>query len=288
MAGRVLCSDEEAVRRGYRGPANARRRQVLRETIAALEPADALSRYHRLAGQNLDRWRAQSAPSGSKLTIEVRPGDWGEVTLSLTQTYGECFAVLNMANAELPGGGYVEGAVAQEENIFRRSDCHFRVGDAELDRELDRYRPEVTRLLSGEDGVVYLDAEHSRVCVRGPEAKDRTDLGYPWLADDTVFPFFELRSAAQDLRGGSEFDSHDARRRIAAQLNTLRQHGIRHVVLGAFGCGAFLNPAKHVARLYRQELAARAGDFSVVAFAIFAAGYGPDNFKPFAAVFGRE
>ena len=64
---------------------------------------------------------------------------------------------------------------------------------------------------------------------------------------------------------------------------------MRHAVLSAFGCGAFLNPADQVARIYRQELHKRATHFDVIAFAIFHAGYGPDNFKPFEKEFaGRQ
>jgi len=61
---------------------------------------------------------------------------------------------------------------------------------------------------------------------------------------------------------------------------------IRHAVLGAFGCRAFRNPAKKVAYIYREEIAARREHFDVVAFAIFSAGYGPDNHGPFVEVFG--
>ena len=58
-------------------------------------------------------------------------------------------------------------------------------------------------------------------------------------------------------------------------------------MLGAFGCGAFLNPGAEVARLYKDELARRAEAFEVVVFAVYAAGYGPGNFGPFKAVFER-
>ena len=220
--------------------------------------------------------------------MQVFPGDWGEVTRSLTRAHGTCFAVLNMANAYLPGGAYVEGAVAQEENLFRRTDCHFRVGEDEYDSDFDRYRPEMTKLLSAQDGRVYLDVQHARVCIRGAEDRSRADLGYSWLPEDEVFPFFELRAAAQDLRDGSDFNPHDTRRRISAQLHTLHERGIRHVVLGAFGCGAFRNPADRVARLYREEITNRKRDFSVIAFAVFSAGYGPNNYIPFAEVFRGE
>lgn len=59
-----------------------------------------------------------------------------------------------------------------------------------------------------------------------------------------VFPFYEMRAAADDLRGGQRFDSASMRKKVAAQFDTLQEHGIRHTVLSAFGCGAFGNPAR--------------------------------------------
>lgn len=259
----------------YDDPVMAQRRRVLRETIAAFEQRGPELRA--LARANLERWRkAATPPAGPK--VQVLSGDWGDVTLQLTRLHGRCFAALNMANAFHPGGAYVEGTAAQEENMFRRSDCHFTVPAGEYDRA-------TSELISGAAGRVMLDASTPRVAVRGSEDRKAADLGYRWLADDEVFPFFELRAAAVDLRGGLTFDPLEARRRIAAQLDTLVDAGLRHAVLGAFGCGAFHNPARVVARLYREELAPRLASFDLVAFAIFDAGYGPDNFGPFATAF---
>ena len=289
MAGRCLWP-ESVIEQwlGTDDPVAARRRQVLRETVDAFEWADPPDRYHRLAQANLERWRTRHAPhSGAPgLRVEVLPGDWGEVALAMTMAHGECFAVLNMANAYLPGGAYIEGAGAQEENMFRRTDCHFRVGDDQIAATVDEYLPEMTRLLSARDGVVYLDTDHPRVCIRGPEDRSAPDLGYPWLPETRIFPFFELRAAAQDLRDGLPFDPFEARKRIAAQLDTLVAGGVRHCILGAFGCGAFCNPADQVARIYREEIEARSEDFDVIAFAVFHPGYGPDNFTPFARELG--
>ena len=286
MPGRDLCSDAEAERRGFAGAVAARRREVLRETLRAFEAAEPKDRYHQLAAANLARWREQARrrPLPASPLVEVLPGDWGEVTRAVTAASGACFAVLNMANAHVPGGAYVEGAAAQEENMFRRTDCHFRIGDDEYDRAADRYRAASTRRLCAADGAVPLDVRLPRVCIRGQEDRSRADLGYAWLRDDEVFPFFELRAAAQDLRDGTAFDPREARRRIAAQLDTLVAHGVRHAVLGAFGCGAFCNPAEAVAAIYRAEIEARRPAFVRIAFAVFAAGYGPGNFAPFARV----
>lgn len=76
-------------------------------------------------------------------------------------------------------------------------------------------------LISGKNGKIYLDTKQQRICIRGPEDRTKPNLGYQWLADDEVFPFYELRSAAQDLRGGIPFNDKETRRRIAAQLDTL-------------------------------------------------------------------
>lgn len=86
---------------------------------------------------------------------------------------------------------------------------------------------------------------------RGAEDATRKDLGYAWLEDTEIFPFYELRAAAQDLRGGVPFDPQVAKLQITAQFQTLKDQGVRHVVLGAFGCGAFCNPPKAVAAIYQ-------------------------------------
>lgn len=284
MPGRHLPSEAAMIESGYGRPDMVRRRAILRETLDRLASA-ILSDFHDTAARNLTLWRREKTTPVPHGKICVISGDWGDVTLQLTRKHGACFAVLNMANAYVPGGGYVEGMVAQEENMFRRTDCHFQIGPEEYDTSSDRYWPEMTRLLSAGEGRVYLDTERPRICVRGPEDRTRSDLGYAWLPNDLIFPFYELRASAQDLRGGASFDHTEARDRIVAQLDTLRDAGVRHVVLSAFGCGAFLNPATEVARLYKEEIDKRLDDFALIAFAVFAAGYGPDNFAPFAAEF---
>ncbi len=285
MPGRLLLSESAAHAHGYGSPEMSRRRELLRETLDAFSSAPE-GHHAETARVNLTRWRDAAegpAPCGRVLVL---PDDWGVATQSLTRRFGACFAVLNMANAFVAGGGYVEGMAAQEENLFRRSDCHFSLTPDQMDPTTGRYRAAMTSLLSAEEGRVYLDTTRPRTCIRGPEDRSAADLGYPWLREEDLFPFYELRAAAVDLRGRpASFDAGEARRRIAAQLDTLRAHDVRFAVLGAFGCGAFCNPAPEVARLYREQLDLRRTEFALVAFAIFDAGYGPDNYTPFADAF---
>merc|ERR1712107_221076 len=110
-----------------------------------------------------------------------------------------------------------------------------------------RYTANMTKLLEANNENyperVYLDRELPRVCIRGKEARSDAGIGYDWLNDDEIFPFFEMRAAAVDLRLGHPFDPEIARKRIRAQFQTCIEQGIRHVILSAFGCGAFRNPA---------------------------------------------
>lgn len=264
----------------------ATRCTVLHQTLLAFD--ERRDELNDTAMRNLQRWASSANASRIRTdsaVVHVLPGDWGDVTRQLTQTYGRLFASLNMANAYGPGGGYVEGCAAQEENMFRRTDCHYSLELDQMDEDRQLYAPALTDLLNAEGGRVYLDTECPRVCVRGPEDFDRETLGYEWLADDQIFPFYELRAAAVDLRGGRAFDDEEMTRRVRAQFDTLVDAGVRHVVLSAFGCGAFQNPAHRVAAIYREAVETRARDFDVIAFAIFHAGYGPDNFAPFAEAF---
>lgn len=157
-------------------------------------------KYHCYANQNVQTWKTSAkAVEGDSCDLYVLPGDWGDVTQYVTKLYGETHASLNMANAYTPGGAYVEGTVAQEENMWRRTDCHFSV------QKRERYPKSESNLLNAVDGRVYLDAKTPRVCLRGPEDQKKENFGYKLLDKTEVFPFYELRAAAADLRGGKKF-----------------------------------------------------------------------------------
>ncbi|MBS0461599.1 MAG: DUF2263 domain-containing protein [Proteobacteria bacterium] len=285
MQMRPYSSDQQALAAGFSGVDCQRRREVLRETLAALTPYAYPTRQHALAQANLAAWRASASTPATAASVQIVTEDWGEAALRMARTCGVRPAVLNMANAYHPGGAYREGARAQEENMFRRSDCHFHVNADELAADGRTYSAAMTRLLSGCDGCVYLDMAQPRVCLRGPEIPEAVDLGYHWLPTSDVFLFHELRAAGPDLRDGRRFDPGDARRRIAAILDTLGAAGVRHVVLGAIGCGAFRNPPREVAAIFKQEIEQRRSCFDAIVFAIRHAGYGPDNFAIFYDVF---
>ncbi len=285
MPGRDPIPEPSFVGTQFDGHRHRQRRAVLRDTLARLE-GDGRARMHDLARRNLARWaegaRGRGAAPG--LRVRVIASDWGEATLRATMATGICHAALNMANAWLPGGRYIEGTGAQEENLFRRTDCHFTIDDTVRDPRTDRYHPTITALLNAEGGRVMLDASRPRVCIRGPEDSARQDLGYALLPEDEVFPFHELRAAAINC-ARQRFDKDEAGRRVKAQLDTLRDAGLTHAILSAFGCGAFMNPPEIVSRLYRTELEKDDRGLREVTFAIFDPGWETGNFKAFEEAF---
>ena len=270
--------------------------KVLIDTLKAFETKGAEFKRH--AEQNLATWKKNMVSNELLFQVQIVQGDWGDVALNMTKTFGTTFAVLNMANALTPGGGYTEGLIAQEENMFRRTDCHFSIKPSSLSPDRNTYLEETTKQLNAltpaDDPRVYIDIDHPRVCVRGRENQDAEDLGYTFLPDNEIFPFYELRAAACDLRKVPDvakppFKRSDARRRICAILNTLHANKIKHVVLGALGCGAFENPTTDVAQIFHEEIQKMKSQFTVITFAIFNAGYGKsDNFEKFQDIFKTQ
>ena len=264
---------------GGTDPYKPTRIRIMDDTILSLSSSSVLRGLHVRASRNLAHWRSSIGAPHQGLILRVVSGDWGVVTGDVTREFGETFAVLNMANAITFGGGYLRGCAAQEENMFRRTDCHFANNGVGPN---GKYTHGMSSLINAENGFVHLDIANPRVCFRGPEDVSLPGFGYEQLHPHSIFPFYELRAAAKDLRGGKTFNYAKCLERIIAQFRTLKQNGIRHVVLSAFGCGAFENPAPQVARAYREALTRYRGDFDVVIFAIFYAGYGPrGNFDAF-------
>ena len=113
-------------------------------------------------------------------------------------------------------------------------------------------------LISGKNGSVHLSLT-PLVCIRSREEyDDLQSLGYPFLLCDQIFPFLELRSAAVDCskkrKPSNGSDLRKMETRVEAQFTTLIANGIRHVVLSAFGCGAFKNDPSDIAWVYKQAV----------------------------------
>ena len=164
--------------------------------------------------------------------------------------------VLNMASAKNPGGGVYGGAGAQEEYLFRCSDYFrflFQYADpAMFDCEKEYgipHNPHHSYPLKRNFGGVY---SHGVTVFRDTEANGYALLDSPWqvnfvaVAANNIRRFMNGRTTIPDNFVPSTLNL------IRTILRIAYNNGQRRLVLGAFGCGAFANPPKHVAQLFKQ------------------------------------
>lgn len=202
--------------------------------------------------------------------VEVIESDCLDAAARLSQE-GKRVLLLNMANQFRRGGGYSHGSGAQEEDLFRRTtlsaslnDNHYKATSA-IDRMLGQRGKGI-----GEFGVLYSD--NITVFRRG------RDQGYAFMSEADMFDISVVSSAAYDLRTlassvkpGTQQYIDGMQHKIRNQLRVAVQTRHRHLVLSAFGCGAFKNDPATVAQFYRDVLSERefAGKFDLVQFAIY-------------------
>lgn len=256
-----------------------------------------------MAMANLDGWAHSTSasnkpPDQRDLRVYLVQDDSLDCAHHLTKRYGRTFAVLNMANAYTVYGGVRSGSGAQEENMARRTTISYNTpNNYRMNIQPTKYTPDASALVNGDKGRVMLVNNKVSVCFRTRELYQTGNIrGYEFMDQGDWFPFYELRSAALNVKHLTDHApsmykvdidqvEENMKRRIGAQFDTLQKAGVRDVVLSAFGCGAFGNDPTRIATLYAHELLQRSDKFNVVAVAIFYAGFGKNNYQEFKAAF---
>ncbi|NEV60384.1 TIGR02452 family protein [Thiorhodococcus minor] len=206
---------------------------------------------------------------------ETRVQVTNETTLGAAERLVECGLrplALNFANGVHPGGGFLNGALAQEEVLCRSSALYATLeGDPMYAAHARRPRPDST------DWAIY-----------SPEVPVfRRDDGAPL---DAPWPLSVLTCAAPYAPAIGQPEAGDLlQQRIHRVLAIARAFGHETLVLGAWGCGAFDNDPVRTARDFRQALETDfASAFNEVVFAI--ADWSPERrfLGPFREVFTAD
>ena len=188
----------------------------------------------------------------------------------------ERIAVLNFASARNPGGGYVGGAKAQEEDLCRNALLYPCLLQAPDYYAAHRASPD----------LLYSD----RVIWSPDVPVHRGDDGR-LLAEP--YPISFLTSAAPNagealrrdpgVRGRIRRVLHQRAERVLA---VAAHHGARQLVLGAWGCGVFRNDPGEVAEAFHTHLTgAFSSAFERVTFAVWDRTPDSANRAAFAARF---
>lgn len=189
-------------------------------------------------------------------------------------------AILNLANEETIGGGAFNGAIAQEEYLFRVSDLPFGLlayATNEGQPYFSGHRPYYGPGSFNATDVIYSENH----IYRGKSVKKngRIEFRYDDLDQDDPrdnnkkipkrVPVNFVTSAALRVVGPNQFEEIIAGQRhvcdiftadvihaakIYNQIKVAIDEGNTAIVLGAFGCGAFDNDPIRMAQLYRDIL----------------------------------
>ncbi|KAH3766266.1 general transcriptional repressor [Pelomyxa schiedti] len=178
--------------------------------------------------------------------------------------------VLNMASPKRPGGGYMNGANGQEENLFRRSNYFQILEDPE---NVDRKRtwgyplPEFGAVYSAGVSVFRASEENGYAFLGTPEQFDFIALS-AYISPKLV-PALKYWPTAQKNEFAMDPKFADKTKdKLSLIFETAWQKGYDSLVLSAFGCGAFRNPPLHMAYLFKEVMAHYQGAFARIIFAI--------------------
>ena len=190
----------------------------------------------------------------NKAELMIKSMDSFDVSFDLKRR-GLNPVVLNMASADYPGGGYKRGAGAQEESLFRRSCLHLCL-DGKQKKEL--YPIDTTDAIYTNDVIVIKDNELHNYSYYENDYKKMSIITCPAVKCNKNITMVDYDKNVYNIM----YKKLDLIFRMAFY------YGHDCIVLGAFGCGAYHNPAMKVASICRELYLKYAYCFKNVSFAI--------------------
>lgn len=203
-------------------------------------------------------------------------------------------AVLNFASASNPGGGVVNGSSAQEECLCRCSTLYFNLTEDYLWENF--YQPHRQErnpvhnddLIYTPDVVVFKTDTASPVLMPETEWKKVNVItcAAPNLRENpaNLFTMADGNKAATVTDDELEKIHIKRGRKI---LQAAAANGNEVVILGAFGCGAFMNKPEVVAKAYSQLMKEFKNVFETIEFAVYCSPRDDTNFRIFAEILNK-
>ncbi|MFK7031453.1 TIGR02452 family protein [Flavobacterium oreochromis] len=188
-------------------------------------------------------------------------------------------ALLNFASAKNPGGGFLDGASAQEESLARSSSLY---ASLTKDRTMYEYNRSQTTFLYSD----YMIYSPNTIFWFDDEG---TTLLEPIIADVITSPAPNKgamlhRERTNELPQIEEVFSQ----RIKKVLHIANQQKVDTLILGAWGCGVFRNDPQMVAELFKKVIDQEyANAFKRIVFAIYDRSKEKLILKAFEEVFDK-
>lgn len=182
-------------------------------------------------------------------------------------------ALLNFASARNPGGGFINGAKAQEEDLCRCSGLY----------PCLMSQPEYYKANRDHESALYTDHLIYSPNVPWFRTRSRDAPHTMFLASVITAPAPNAGVVLdRDPAAGSVVEAA-LRRRAGLVLAVAAEHGHRTILLGAWGCGVFRNSPALVADAFGKWLESDtfAGAFDRVVFAIYDRSDGQSTLSAF-------
>lgn len=205
-----------------------------------------------------DRISTLSACDTPQPVVRIVDGTTQKVAHDLATGKGH-LGLLNFASARNPGGGFLNGAKAQEEDLCRCSGLY-----PCLLQCMDYY--EANR---GQSSLLYTD--HAIFSPKVPFFKTSGTgelLPAPFLASVITMPAPNSGPFLDDNPKGGRQLEETFLRRWENVLRVARDQGVTKLILGAWGCGAFRGDPLMASKTARQAIIGDGGKLDEIVFAI--------------------
>lgn len=245
------------------------------DLAADLAAARAGTRVY--APDQLARLLRQPGPPPRPTLVEVSD-ETTQVAAQRLASGGHDVALLNFASAKNPGGGFLGGSKAQEEDLARCSGLYPCLLEA----------PGYYQVNRAQRSPLYTD--HAIYSPGVPFFRVRSEgelLAAPFTAAVITSPAPNAGEARRRGRREQRALAATLRHRAGTVLALARAHQHRTLVLGAWGCGVFKNDPAQVADSFAAwlESPSFAGAFERVLFAVYDPSREQRNLRAFEARF---
>ncbi|MBK8624504.1 MAG: TIGR02452 family protein [Saprospiraceae bacterium] len=215
-------------------------------------------------------------------TITVTPSDWDEILSKennrtftteiifknsttieaiLSEKDEQKIAALNFSSAKNPGGGFINGASAQEESLARSSSLYSSLVKDTLMYDYNKKRSTFLYsdyMIYSSDVIFWFD--------------DHGQFVNPPIKVDIITAPAPNKGAMIQHNRTEELQLLDSifKERINKVLSLAAYQGVEYIILGAWGCGVFRNDISSVAKMFKQVIDEKySNTFKKIIFSIY-------------------
>lgn len=208
---------------------------------------------------------------------------------------GKKVAVLNFASSTNPGGGVTRGSSAQEECLCRCSTLYPCLDIDVMWKQFYNPHRRAGNPLYNDDCIYTPKVVVFKSDTSFPERMDESD----WYQLDVItcaapnlraVPSNSMNPFAGDKTVQIEMEDlyklHLSR--LEKVFKIAAANGVEVLILGAFGCGAFCNPPKLVAKAFGEIHEKYEAYFEMIEYAVFCNGHETQNYDAFCETFNTK